>query len=622
MRLVGEGAVNDPIAVCRELLNDPTRPLPVPPTCIPRPMPEDGEDEAYAWSEFDGISMLLRPRPFSTGCRLSGRGVVIDLGAFYFGHLQVEFFLNDTEPATVEIGYGHETDDAGAPLAFTWDRARVAARHGIFQCRFSPRGARYLFFSSRGKVNVTGLAMTESLAPPPGPAQSGRFACDDKAWERVWRSGLETLRYSRTDIVSSDNFREFCAWLGDTHWICLNYYYTFFDPAFIRRTWSLYAKSVDAEGRMPSVVPAYAFFNLPAWTWQFWMGVWEYHLYTGDISLLREAWPACRATHRYYQRFKTDAGLLHEPEGWRIVDWARIDLSGDSFVLNALYHRALGSLMEIARALDLPDAVIIATERELLRSALAAPRFLDNRSGLIRDRAQDETNNGGTFSQHAQILAYGLGLWNDETQGDLMGAILDARAPMCTLGESSYHWACDILKNHSGFPRFIALVRRAYLQKVREGATCLGHRHPGTDVANPTERNNSPAHGWAAAPVYISGSCVLGVSPLEPGYTKVQIRPMRIFSRMTTAHGAVPTPKGLIQVDWRLSPQLDGHIEISLPEGMPGILDLHGWPHPSTTSGLSPLGEQRHAIIASSVCVHFNPTPSCTPAKCQELTPP
>lgn len=409
------------------------------------PLEALGDDCLYAWHALQEE----RPQPsagrFAPGMPLRRKGVVLDLGRFRYGHFRVE--LASDLPAQVEIGYGHETSLEGVPKVYTWDRARLPGGKTAFANLFVPRGARYLFLSTQGDVRIGEISTVEALAPLPPEALQGAFACGDETWNRIWKAGRETLRYSRLDVISSDSFREFCAWLGDTQWIARNYFYSFLSPNPARRTWQLYARGVDAEGRMPSVVPGYAFFNLPVWTWQFWTGIWEHHLHTGDLSLLEEAFPACLQTHAYYRQFKTPQGTLLEPAGWRIVDWSKIDFAGESFVLNALYRRAVLSLARIAGALGRKEEGAFLREAERLREALSHPRFDGEEEGLFRDGIVNGRP-ASTLSQHAQILAHDLGLWDEGKKGDLLERIFDPGRTMWTLGDASFHWAADILRDH------------------------------------------------------------------------------------------------------------------------------------------------------------------------------
>jgi hypothetical protein len=443
----------------------------------------------------------------------------------------------------------------------------------VFQNLFIPRGARYLFLSVIGEIYLEDVKLAEVLSPSPEEKNLGSFITDDLMWNRIIGAARETIRYARTDVTASDSFREFCAWLGDTHWIGLNLYYSFFDPAFIGYTWELYARNVDDAGRMGSVVPGYFFFHLPVWTWLYWQGIWTHFLYTGDVEFLKRTFPACLKTYEYFEKLKSPNGLLNNIDGWSIVDWSKIDFEGESFVLNALYRRSLISLSRSAAALGL-DHSTFDRQIEQIKKSLSDSRFYDSKQKLFYDGIK----NGlpvKTISQHAQILAYDLGLWDDAVQGDLCERLYDSTLEMWTLGESSFHWAADILKTHPSVSGFYRFIYNLYSYKIECGDTCFGHRHPGSKPGAFNEPVRSPCHGWATAPLYLSGALALGVVPTAPGYSKLLIAPRSLIEGMTKADGQVPTPHGPIHVKWKLPSKSDGgYLRLSLPPNVETTIDL------------------------------------------------
>jgi alpha-L-rhamnosidase len=86
------------------------------------------------------------------------------------------------------------------------------------------------------------------------------------------------------------------------------------------------------------------------------------------------------------------------------------------------------------------------------------------------------------------------------------------------------------------------------------GAHCyVGFRH-------------SFCHGWAGGPTAWLSRNVLGITPAEPGFSKVRVEPR--LGRLAWAEGSYPTPKGPIRV--RHDRQPDGSVKsvIELPEGV------------------------------------------------------
>jgi len=59
----------------------------------------------------------------------------------------------------------------------------------------------------------------------------------------------------------------------------------------------------------------------------------------------------------------------------------------------------------------------------------------------------------------------------------------------------------------------------------------------------------SIAHGWSASPAIYLQTEILGIKPLEAGFTKFTVVP-HSDSELTHAEGAVATPYGKISVKW------------------------------------------------------------------------
>ncbi len=67
--------------------------------------------------------------------------------------------------------------------------------------------------------------------------------------------------------------------------------------------------------------------------------------------------------------------------------------------------------------------------------------------------------------------------------------------------------------------------------------------------------NSSMCHAWSAAPTLLLPRCVLGVKPLTPGWTEVEVAPQP--SGLDWAEGTVLTPLGELGVSWKMDGERD-----------------------------------------------------------------
>jgi hypothetical protein len=83
--------------------------------------------------------------------------------------------------------------------------------------------------------------------------------------------------------------------------------------------------------------------------------------------------------------------------------------------------------------------------------------------------------------------------------------------------------------------------------------------------------SRSFCHAWSATPAFTLPAAVLGVTPIEPGFKKFNVKPC--METLTWAKGIVPTPYGEIVVNVR---RLDGSkiaMELTVPEGTTAVAE-------------------------------------------------
>ena len=97
-----------------------------------------------------------------------------------------------------------------------------------------------------------------------------------------------------------------------------------------------------------------------------------------------------------------------------------------------------------------------------------------------------------------------------------------------------------------------------------------------TTWAETPEPTRSDSHAWSAHPTYDLLTSVAGVGPGSPGFASVLLQPQ--LGRLRTVKADVPTPKGVIHVDYEVSVR-GVRALIDLPAGLAGQLLWNGAPH-------------------------------------------
>ena len=81
------------------------------------------------------------------------------------------------------------------------------------------------------------------------------------------------------------------------------------------------------------------------------------------------------------------------------------------------------------------------------------------------------------------------------------------------------------------------------------------------------------SHGWCSTPLVQMSGRVLGVTPTEPGFKTMAIRPS--ICDLTWAKGVVPTPHGDVAVEWKWANDTL-QLNATIPEGSEADVILPG----------------------------------------------
>jgi hypothetical protein len=76
----------------------------------------------------------------------------------------------------------------------------------------------------------------------------------------------------------------------------------------------------------------------------------------------------------------------------------------------------------------------------------------------------------------------------------------------------------------------------------------------------------SRCHAWSASPLYHLSEQVLGVMPIAPGWRQVRVAPL--CENIDFARGTVPSPLGLIRVEWQRAGDDRLAVQAEIPDGV------------------------------------------------------
>lgn len=234
---------------------------------------------------------------------------------------------------------------------------------------FTPKGGRYL----EVHIASTEAKMVDAkfLERTYFGDQIGSFECSDPLLNRIWKTGVETVRACSEDALVDCPTRERGQWTGDVASVATEIVAAAFgDLRLSRRALVQAAQAARSDGLVAGVGPGDPGY-LSTYAAQWVTACVRYWEMTGDKSLLEELAPAARKNIAAFEA-KRDANGVSGALGWGFVDWGYVQNSGPTdMALNTHYLIALRSMARWEKAVggdEKPIQRAIAEVEKLLRS--------------------------------------------------------------------------------------------------------------------------------------------------------------------------------------------------------------------------------------------------------------
>jgi hypothetical protein len=257
-----------------------------------------------------------------------------------------------------------------------------------------------------------------------------------------------------------------------------------------------------------------------------------------------------------------------------VVDWPERERDGYKMVpvntvVNAFHCRALTLMADLAEALGKThDAADFRRAAQLAMESLNT-KLVDPQSGLYVD------GEGTTHSSlHANMFPLAFGLVPSDRQAKVLDFVR-SRNMACSVYGAQF--LMDALFDHGSGADAIRLMTapgdRSWRHMVEETGTTITLEAWDTKF----KLNQDWNHAWGAAPANLLPRMILGVEPLQAGYTKTLIWPRcagkSAADILSWARGKVPTPKGPIVVEWHQT-AAGFQMTVELPSQTSGLVRL------------------------------------------------
>jgi len=496
--------------------------------------------------------------------------IVLDFGRVLLGRLRLEV---DAGPGSqLEFFSGECLGEDGLvfqpsaiPGIFTPLVHSVRFCDGVQEfTQFEAAGFRYLQLQARvcaRPLVIRSVIVEESSYPSDAP---GEFSCSDVNLTEIWKAGAYTAAVCRQDGMIDCPSREQRQWTGDTYIQSLLNYVTDGDARLVRKMLLQSAQTQRPDGMImmasASDLEAGATTYIPDYSLCWILATERYLLHTGDVSVLAGLFPTIAKAIAWFLPYIDASGLLSDVPGWVFIDWSdRLDKRGEVLALNAMFAGALDAAARIAGLAGVPEYGRGWKELAASLRSAAAEAFWDESRGLYAD-ARTADGLSATFSQQGNAAAIAFGIAPLRRWDSIFAAILDEGKLKLTRTwrwdkERPFDPGKDIVLAQPYFSHFLhrALamagrvgdivdnIKRRWTPMLEEGNTFW----ESWQLTEMTSR----CHAFSATPTWDLSGYVLGVSALADGYTRFKVRPY--FAGLQWARGKVPTPAGMLSVEWR-----------------------------------------------------------------------
>lgn len=459
------------------------------------------------------------------------------------------FQLNVRDNCTVTLEAKEQEDLEG----FTYNiktnrsvtyRSRPYGSIGMYRIRIENNGDRPVVMSDIHAISTHYPDKDESL-----------LITSDERINKLYEVGKHTLQICRQTLhLDSPKHCEPLICPGDYMIESLMAYMTFGDARLTRFD---IERIADIIRKQDGVMfhPTYS---------MFWVQMlYDYYMYTGDISILRECDEAIQTLMRLFHSYLGDNGLIEKAPSYMFVDWIGVD--GYSLhhppkalgqtVLCACYHQGLRLCEKIYLELGNMELTQLYKERaDALKIAFHEQLYVPER-GLFKDGLNTPNqvpegewlppNNAKVyFSKQANILAVLYGLCKDEAQEKELLCRVMTDDSLTDYQPYFAHFLLDAVVKTDTFDKYGMGIIARWFPMIEASPKGLAE-----GWISPPNYIFDHSHAWGGTPVYQLPRNLLGLKIIEPGLKKISLKP-QLFG-LEYADVQIPTPYGNIRVTQR-----------------------------------------------------------------------
>jgi alpha-L-rhamnosidase len=278
------------------------------------------------------------------------------------------------------------------------------------------------------------------------------------------------------------------------------------------------------------------------WAFNFIYAAWADYMWTGDASFLAANYAALKT--KTLEKYARSDGLINPPgtglaQDTPVVDWPYqyrdgYDLGTYPSSVNAQYYQALVLVSKIASVLgNTSDATTYSNKAKAVYDSFQTA-YYNSATGTYTD---------SIGSTHYALHASAYPLACDIVPSDKMASVASyAKARGMVFGVYGAQYVVEGLYKADEEDYALSLLAStgasSWYNMISNGSTMT------TEAFDPTYGDWS--HAWGAAPANLIPRCLMGIEPIEAGFSKIQIKPQ--IGTLSNASVTMPTIRGPISV--------------------------------------------------------------------------
>ncbi|MCM3160796.1 alpha-L-rhamnosidase C-terminal domain-containing protein [Metabacillus litoralis] len=371
----------------------------------------------------------------------------------------------------------------------------------------------------------------------------------DMSLDKVWDISVRTLKRCMHETYEDCPFYEQLQYAMDSRSQILYTYMLSADDRLARKCMDDFRRSQRYDGLLNASYPSTGPNVIPGFSIYYIMMLFDHMMFFDDKELIKYHFTAVDRILHYFDTHLNEQGLVGKIGGlnmqdrfWSFIDWTtewdtttgvpKAILNGPITMESFLYVMGLQHAAKLAEYLGR-----VETGNEyLLRAAKvqeAINAFCRGKNGLYQDGPGVED-----YSQHCQVFAILTETVNKEEGALLLNEVLDSNAyTQCSVAMAFYLFRA--VEKVGLYDRTKDLWNTWRTMVENNLTTCV------EDTVNA----RSDCHAWGSLILYEIPAVVLGVKPVEPGFSKVEISPS--VGYFEWAEGEIITPKGKIKISWK-----------------------------------------------------------------------